>query len=120
MRDIVLVAPPVFLTLIPLNRPDLCTLVRGSSLAMAVCTHALFETSSGYAIFEVKLNDAVGSLDKGFQASIDDYSKFSKMVTLMSFAPFQNAAHALENMNDVSESAYMLLMVWWSGGLKVL
>ena len=71
---------------------------------MAACTHALYETSSGYAIFEVKLHDVVGSLDKAVQASIDDYPKFSKMVSLSSFAPFQSAAHALENMNDISES----------------
>ncbi|KAI0770062.1 Nop-domain-containing protein [Fomes fomentarius] len=69
-----------------------------------MATHALFETSSGYAIFEVKLHDVVGALDKATQASIDDYSKFSKMVSLASFAPFQNAAHALENMNDISEN----------------
>ncbi|OSC97498.1 Nop-domain-containing protein [Trametes coccinea BRFM310] len=69
-----------------------------------MATHALFETSSGYAIFEVKLHDVVGALDKAVQASIDDYPKFAKMVSLVSFAPFQNAAHALENMNDISEN----------------
>ena len=69
-----------------------------------MATHALFETSSGYAIFEVKLRDVVGALDKAVQASIDDFSKFNKMVSLMSFAPFQDAAHALENINDLSES----------------
>ncbi|KAI0715662.1 Nop-domain-containing protein [Cerioporus squamosus] len=68
-----------------------------------MATHALFETATGYAVFEVKLHDAVGSLEKAVQSSIDDYSKFSKMVSLVSFAPFQNAAHALENMNDISE-----------------
>ena len=71
-----------------------------------MATHALFETASGYAVFEVKLHDAVGSLEKAVQSSIDDYSKFSKMVSLVSFAPFQNAAHALENMNDISEGAF--------------
>ncbi|RPD62593.1 Nop-domain-containing protein [Lentinus tigrinus ALCF2SS1-6] len=69
-----------------------------------MATHALFETASGYAVFEVKLHDAIGSLERAVQSSIDDYSKFSKMVSLVSFAPFQNAAHALENMNDVSEN----------------
>ncbi|KAI0769111.1 Nop-domain-containing protein [Trametes elegans] len=69
-----------------------------------MATHALFETSSGYAIFEVKLHDVVGAKHKAVQESIDDYSKFSKMVSLISFAPFQSAAHALENMNDVSEN----------------
>lgn len=66
-------------------------------------THALFETASGYAIFEVKLQDALASNTAEFQASIADLAKFGKMVNLLSFAPFKSAAHALENANDVSE-----------------
>lgn len=34
---------------------------------------------------------------------LDDVSKFGKMVKLVSFVPFKDAAHALEVMNDVSE-----------------
>lgn len=66
-------------------------------------SHALFESASGYAIFEVKLQDALGSSTKALQDSIDDLAKFGKMVNLLSFAPFKSAAHALENANDVSE-----------------
>lgn len=66
-------------------------------------THLLFESASGYAIFEVKLQDALASSSKAFQDSIDDLAKFGKMVNLLSFSPFKNAAHALENANDVSE-----------------
>ncbi|KZT09171.1 Nop-domain-containing protein [Laetiporus sulphureus 93-53] len=68
-----------------------------------MATHALFETASGYAIFEVKLQENVGARTKAVQDSIDDLAKFGKMVTLVSFSPFRSAAHALENMNDVSE-----------------
>lgn len=69
-------------------------------------THVLFESASGYAVFEVKLQDALASNTKAFQDSVDDLAKFGKMVTLLSFAPFKSAAHALENMNDISEGVY--------------
>ena len=66
-------------------------------------THALFETASGYAIFEVNFKEGIGSRSTAVQDSIDDLPKFGKMVTLASFSPFKSAAHALENANDVSE-----------------
>ena len=75
-----------------------------SAAAMAI-THALFESASGYAIFEVKLQENVGALTRAVQDSIDDLAKFGKMVSLVSFSPFKNAAHALENANDISEGA---------------
>ncbi|KAF8443187.1 hypothetical protein L210DRAFT_3620746, partial [Boletus edulis BED1] len=68
-----------------------------------MATHALFETASGYAIFDVKLHDIVGSQTKAVQDSISDFSKFTKMVALVSFSPFKSAADALENINDISE-----------------
>lgn len=68
-----------------------------------MATHALLETASGYAIFEVKLSDNVGASAEAFQQSISDLSKFGKMVNLLSFSPFKSAAHALENANDLSE-----------------
>ena len=70
-----------------------------------MATHALFETASGYAVFEVKLHDVVGSQTKAVQDSIADFSKFTKMVSLLSFSPFKSAADALENINDISEGA---------------
>lgn len=70
-----------------------------------MATHILFESASGYAIFEVKQQEAIGSKSKNVQDSIHDLSKFGRMVNLLSFSPFKNAAHALENANDVSEGA---------------
>ncbi|KAH9065206.1 Nop-domain-containing protein [Lactarius vividus] len=68
-----------------------------------MATHILFETASGYAIFQVQLRDELASMTGAVQTSIQDLGKFKKMVSLLSFSPFKNAAHALENANDVSE-----------------
>lgn len=72
-----------------------------------MATHLLFESSSGYAIFEVKHAEDIGSKSKEMQESIKDLSKFGKMVSLLSFSPFKTAAQALENINDVSEGAFL-------------
>ncbi|KAL9594150.1 MAG: hypothetical protein Q9219_007187 [cf. Caloplaca sp. 3 TL-2023] len=64
----------------------------------------LHESSVGYAIFQViHQPDTVGNRLKEFQDSVQDLAKFGKMVKLVSFAPFQGAAQALENANEVSE-----------------
>ncbi|KIY51519.1 Nop-domain-containing protein [Fistulina hepatica ATCC 64428] len=66
-------------------------------------THALFESASGYAIFDVKLTDDIGAKSQTFQESIQNLQKFGKIVSLKSFIPFKTAAQALENANDISE-----------------
>jgi nucleolar protein 56 len=66
-------------------------------------THILFESASGYAIFEAKLTEDIGSKTVAIQESMKDLVKFGKMVSLISFSPFKNAAQALENANDISE-----------------
>lgn len=68
-----------------------------------MATHVLFESASGYAIFEVKQQEEIGAKTAAFQASIQDLQKFGKMVQLISFSAFKSAAHALENANDISE-----------------
>lgn len=72
-------------------------------LTCTMATHVLFESASGYALFEVKLHEEVGAKTKSVQDSFSDLAKFQKMVNLLSFSPFKSAAHALENANDVSE-----------------
>ncbi|KAB5595947.1 Small nuclear ribonucleoprotein [Ceratobasidium theobromae] len=66
-------------------------------------THVLFESASGYALFTVKQQEVIGAKTKEVQDTIQDLHKFGKMVELKSFMPFKSAAHALENINDVSE-----------------
>lgn len=71
-------------------------------------THVLFESASGYAIFEAKLTENIALKSVAMQDSIRDLGKFGKMVTLTSFTPFKSAAQALENANDVSEGTLYL------------
>ncbi|KAK3819010.1 MAG: hypothetical protein J3Q66DRAFT_339100 [Benniella sp.] len=63
----------------------------------------LFETSSGYALFERTESEEIGSKLADVCAAATDITKLGKVVKLKSFVPFKSAAHALENMNDVSE-----------------
>ena len=71
---------------------------------MAPIEYLLFEEPTGYAIFKVKLQqDDIGSRLKEVQEQINDFGSFTKLVELVSFAPFKGAAEALENANDISE-----------------
>ncbi|KAG9244326.1 pre-rRNA processing nucleolar protein-like protein Sik1 [Calycina marina] len=71
---------------------------------MAAVDYLLHESSVGYAIFEVVHQaDTVGNRLKEVQDAAQDLSKFGKMVKLVNFAPWRDAAEALENTNLVSE-----------------
>lgn len=71
---------------------------------MAGLDYLLFEEATGYAIFKVLIQqDDISSRLKEVQEASNDLAKFSKMVELVSFAPFKGAAQALENANDISE-----------------
>jgi len=72
-------------------------------------THALFESSSGYALFQVKLTEHIAAKTKNVQDSFTDLGKFGKIVELVSFSPFKSAGEALENANDISEGAHFSL-----------
>ncbi|KAF2427668.1 Nop domain-containing protein [Tothia fuscella] len=66
--------------------------------------YLLHESSVGYAIFKVTMQaDAIGNRLKEVQEKSQDLATFGKMVDLVSFAPFEGAAQALENANEVSE-----------------
>ncbi len=63
----------------------------------------LFESSSGYALFEVVKAEEIGAMSEAVQETIQDLARFSKIVKLKSFLPFTSAESALENINAVSE-----------------
>ncbi|CAI5973491.1 unnamed protein product [Closterium sp. NIES-64] len=63
----------------------------------------LFESSSGYGLFEVKALDELAQSSDAVQASVADLTRFSQVVNLSAFKPFSSAADALEQCNAVSE-----------------
>ncbi|KAG8630568.1 hypothetical protein KVT40_002187 [Elsinoe batatas] len=66
--------------------------------------YLLHESSVGYAVFKVTMQaDSIGNRLKEVQQQSTELSKFGKMVSLVSFAPFTGASQALENANDISE-----------------
>jgi nucleolar protein 56 len=83
--------------------PRLCL-----SLSLAVTQTTLFllfECASGYALLERLESEEIGQELPDVQASVTDLQRFGKIVQLKSFVPFKSAAHALENINDVTEGA---------------
>lgn len=63
----------------------------------------LFEHAAGYSLFSVKEFEDVGSFLPQVEQSVTDLSRFNGVVKLVAFAPFKSAAHALANINAVSE-----------------
>jgi len=71
---------------------------------MSAIDYLLHESALGYAIFQVVHQaDTIGNRLKEVQDAGQDLAKFGKMVKLVNFAPYRNAAEALENINLVSE-----------------
>lgn len=64
----------------------------------------LYESASGYGLFEVEKFDELSNSVDELQKSILDVSRFGKSVKLIAFKPFTSAANALEQINAVSES----------------
>ncbi|KAJ3086121.1 snoRNP complex protein nop56 [Quaeritorhiza haematococci] len=65
--------------------------------------YILYETASGYALFERLESEEIGQELEEVSKAMLELPKFGKIVKLKSFAPFKSAAHALENMMDISE-----------------
>jgi nucleolar protein 56 len=69
--------------------------------------YVLFETASGYALFERLQSEEIGAKLAQVQDTVTDLAKFGQMIKLKSFSPFKSAADALENANDVSEGRWI-------------
>jgi hypothetical protein len=84
---------------------NLTTEARNSSPIFAVpqALYALFESASGYGLFEVTELDEVNRNVEAVQESILDLQRFGKIVKLTAFRPFTSASNALEQINAVSE-----------------
>jgi nucleolar protein 56 len=67
-----------------------------------MATYYLFETATGYSLFEGKAIEEIGGLLESVQESIVSYKRFKKVVKLVAFLPFTLAEQALENMSQIS------------------
>jgi len=65
--------------------------------------YCLFEHAAGYAVFKVHSTEEIGALLPEVQESVTDLERFGRLVKLVAFSPFKNAANALENINSISE-----------------
>lgn len=63
----------------------------------------LYESASGYGLFEVTEQEQIGNLLEEVQKTVSDLSLFGRVVKLKAFQPFSSAENALENINSISE-----------------
>eukprot|EP00122_Pirum_gemmata_P018200 Pgem_evm1s17045 len=68
-----------------------------------VQTFLLYESASGYGLFEAKEAEGIALNNESVQQSVKKFDNFGKIVSLTSFLPFTTARDALENINCVSE-----------------
>lgn len=62
----------------------------------------LYETASGYCLFEKEEYDETGGSISKVQKAISSLERFSKMVTLVAYQPFTTAEEALENITTLA------------------
>ncbi|KAL6041331.1 snoRNP complex protein nop56 [Balamuthia mandrillaris] len=65
--------------------------------------YVLYESASGYALFERVESEEISNESPEYQKSILDFGRFTQIVKLNSFLPFPSAESALENINSISE-----------------
>ncbi|KAI3970296.1 hypothetical protein MKX01_023943 [Papaver californicum] len=65
--------------------------------------HLLFESASGFALFNAHGIDEIGQNTEAVRNSVTDLNRFGKVVKLVAFHPFSSALDALNQCNAVSE-----------------
>lgn len=65
--------------------------------------YLLYETSSGYSLFQASGIDEIGQNTEAVRNSVSDLNRFGKVVQLTAFHPFDSALDALNQINSVSE-----------------
>ena len=71
---------------------------------MSGALFALFESASGYSLFEIIGLDELQQQADAVQQAVADMNRFGRVVKLTAFLPFSSAADALEQVNAVSEA----------------
>ena len=64
----------------------------------------LYESASGYCLFEKEEFDEAGGQLSKIQKAIMDLERFSKMVKLAAYQPFKTAEEALENITAITQN----------------
>lgn len=62
----------------------------------------LFETASGYCLFEKEDYDEVSGQLSQIQKAIANLERFAKMVKISAYQPFKTAEEALENISTIA------------------
>ncbi|WZY83708.1 hypothetical protein YC2023_030092 [Brassica napus] len=65
--------------------------------------YLLYESSSGYGLFEAHGLDEIGQNTEAVRSSVSDLSRFGRVVQLTAFHPSVSALDALNQINAVSE-----------------
>ncbi|XVF49658.1 hypothetical protein PTKIN_Ptkin04bG0030500 [Pterospermum kingtungense] len=65
--------------------------------------YLLYESSSGYALFQAQGLDEIGQDTDAVRNSVADLNRFGKVVQLTAFRPFESALDGLKQCNSVSE-----------------
>lgn len=65
--------------------------------------YLLYESATGYAVFQRVSNEEIGASDLELQNDLQKLSQFSKMVKLVSFSPFTDPANALQDCICIAE-----------------
>lgn len=68
-----------------------------------MATYLLYESSSGFGLFEAHGLDEIGQNTEAVRSSVSDLSRFGRVVQLTAFHPFESALDALNQVNAVSE-----------------
>ena len=76
--------------------------------------YALFEHAAGYAAFKVNSNEEIGALLPQVQEAVVDLERFGRIVKLIAFSPFKNAANALEIWTVFQKVSYKMLYQGYS------
>ncbi|GLU12734.1 hypothetical protein SLE2022_293930 [Rubroshorea leprosula] len=67
--------------------------------------YLLYESASGYALFQAYGLDEIGQNTEAVRNSVSDLNRFGKVVQLTAFHPFESALDALNQCNSVSEGS---------------
>ena len=81
--------------------------------------YLLFESASGYAVFQAHGIDEIGQNIEAVRNSVLDLTRFGKVVKLLAFKPFSSALDALNQCNAVSEGEDTWKKIIWFVGERV-